>query len=888
VTVKSFAQSLRTLFSTHHRLKRRRRQSADPTRRRREVPAVLEGMERRLMLTVDVSLVGGNLLVEDAGGSTDDLTISTDAGDVVISDSANNIVASGFTGDGTPTVRVPIASITNNQMQVNAGAGDDNLTVDFSSGPLGSSITFDGGAGTDTISAIGDADYVLRGQSSSGATFSGVGDLAGGSVGSNAFGLSGDGSVIVGDSTTASGNEAFRWTAGGGIVGLGELSGGAFAGVALDASSDGSVIVGQSESGSGPEAFRWTSSGGITGLGDIAGGVFSSTAWGVSDDGAVVSGRGRSATNRAFRWTDGSGIVDIGDLGGSGFTEGMKISGDGSAVIGWSNNASGNIEAFRYSSGTGMVGLGDIAGGSFFSQALAISQDGTTVVGRSDGGSGNEAFRWTSASGMVALGHLPGGTETRGMDVSGDGSIVVGFSTVSGSSEATIWDSANGMRNLKDVLTTDHGLDLTGWTLTTARGISDDGLTISGTGINPVGDTEGWVVDLSATLDSSTGGRIRLAEVENASLTGGTGNNTLDASGFSTGGVTLDGGGGSDTLIGTPNDDTITGNAGDDVIDGGSGADTVTEAGDADFTLVEQFGLDFAFSVGAAGVDTAITATTDVAGNVYVAGTFQNTVDFDPGSATFNLTSAGGSDAYVAKYSPSGALLWANSFSGTATIATEGLAVDAAGNVYAAGPFRGTIDFDSSAGTSERTSAGDYDMYVVKMDSDGDLQWVRSAGGTGDDRALGLTLDPSGNVFAVGRYVGTVDFDPSASVSNLTSAGSRDMSLWKLDGNGDLVFARSVGGTLWDEGVHVEVDASNNAYLTGAFQGTADLDPGTGTFNVTSNGSYDVFVTKLDSAGNFLWGNSFGGSGSDSVDGMVLDSENRIFLGPAQATIFVS
>jgi probable HAF family extracellular repeat protein len=141
-----------------------------------------------------------------------------------------------------------------------------------------------------------------------------------------------------------------------------------------------------------------------------------------------------------------------------------------------------------------MVGLGDLPGGSFNSRAYGVSADGSVIVGYGNSASGSEAFRWTSGGGMVGLGDLPGGSfGSRANGVSADGSVVVGYDySASGYGEAFIWDTANGMRNLKDVLVNDFSLNLTGWTLTRATGISANGLTIVGYGANPSGNTEAW------------------------------------------------------------------------------------------------------------------------------------------------------------------------------------------------------------------------------------------------------------------------------------------------------------------------------------------------------------------------------------------------------------
>ena len=146
-----------------------------------------------------------------------------------------------------------------------------------------------------------------------------------------------------------------------------------------------------------------------------------------------------------------------------------------------------------------MVGLGDLSGGDFYSSACGVSADGSTVVGQSNSASGYEAFHWTSASGMVGLGYPSGGWfNSSALSVSADGSTIVGHYDVSdaGDGKAFIWDTVNGIKNLRDVLVNDYGLDLTGWTLSSARGISDDGLTIVGWGYNPDGYTEAWIATI--------------------------------------------------------------------------------------------------------------------------------------------------------------------------------------------------------------------------------------------------------------------------------------------------------------------------------------------------------------------------------------------------------
>ncbi|MBY0587261.1 hypothetical protein K2X85_08805 [bacterium] len=297
------------------------------------------------------------------------------------------------------------------------------------------------------------------------ATFQGLGDLSGGIFFSRAYRVSSDGSVVVGEGTSASGQEAFRWTSGTGMVGLGDLPGGAFVSSPRGVSANGSVVVGSGRTASGFEAFRWTSGTGMVGLGDLPGGSISSTADGVSANGSVVVGQGFSASgSEAFRWTSGTGMVGLGDLPGGSFSStAYGVSADGSVVVGMGLSASGS-EAFRWTSGTGMVGLGDLPGGSFSSVATGVSSDGSVVVGRATSASGPEAYRWTSGTGMVGLGDLPGGSfSSIANGVSADGSVVVGRGSSASGAEAFLWTADSGMQSLASVLSA-YGVSPTGYT----------------------------------------------------------------------------------------------------------------------------------------------------------------------------------------------------------------------------------------------------------------------------------------------------------------------------------------------------------------------------------------------------------------------------------------
>ncbi|MEZ4721747.1 MAG: SBBP repeat-containing protein [Flavobacteriales bacterium] len=267
----------------------------------------------------------------------------------------------------------------------------------------------------------------------------------------------------------------------------------------------------------------------------------------------------------------------------------------------------------------------------------------------------------------------------------------------------------------------------------------------------------------------------------------------------------------------------------------------------------------------------------DVSGNIYTTGHFSGTVDFDPGLGITNLTSSGAGDVFVQKLDASGNFVWAKSFGGVYSDIGKSIAVDTLGNVYTAGGFDGTADFDPGLGTTNLTSSGSADVFVQKLDASGNFIWARAFGGIDYDYISSIDLDASGNVYTVGFFQLTVDFDPGAGTDNHTSAGFHDAFIQKLDGSGNFVWAKTFGSIDEEVGQSICIDISGNLYVTGYFEGMVDFDPGIGVQNRTSSGFSDIFVQKLDSSGNFIWVQSFGGTSRDYATAVATDDSGNIY-----------
>jgi len=275
----------------------------------------------------------------------------------------------------------------------------------------------------------------------------------------------------------------------------------------------------------------------------------------------------------------------------------------------------------------------------------------------------------------------------------------------------------------------------------------------------------------------------------------------------------------------------------------------------------------------------------DALGNVYTTGYFNGTANFDPGAGTANLTSAGFTDAFISKLDASGNFVWVKQFTGTSSIYGFSIAVDASENVYTTGYFFQTADFDPGPGTFNLTSAGYDDVFISKLDASGNFVWVKQFGDIYNDRGTSIAVDASGNVYTAGSFYETIDFDPGAGVFNLTSSGYADFFISKLDASGNFVWAKKMGGSSSETEISIAIDASENVYCTGRFQGTINVNSGPGITNLTSNGAFDIFISKFNALGTFVWARKIGGSSNEIGTSIAVDASNVYITGYFNGTV---
>ena len=317
--------------------------------------------------------------------------------------------------------------------------------------------------------------------------------------------------------------------------------------------------------------------------------------------------------------------------------------------------------------------------------------------------------------------------------------------------------------------------------------------------------------------------------------------------------------------------------------DPGSGAFLMTSEGESDiFILKLDANGQFLWvkGIGGSSFDYANDIKVDANGDLFITGVFKNTVDFDPGSSTHNLTSNGQYDAFVLKMDNNGNHIWSVSYGGGGYDYGNEIDVDSFGNIWVIGSFRNTVDFNPGSGTSDKTSAGGEDIYVLKLNFLGNFLSVQTMGGTDNDNPLSLAIDAFGFLFVTGTFEGTADFNPGNTTTNLSSSGSTDIFLVKLNFSGGLLFAKSFGGTGDDGATDVKIDANGNLLMTGYFSETVDFDPSNnGTTNLSSLGFEDAFTLKLNNLGDLVWAKSFGNNNFIRGNVVNYDSDGNIYTG---------
>jgi hypothetical protein len=288
---------------------------------------------------------------------------------------------------------------------------------------------------------------------------------------------------------------------------------------------------------------------------------------------------------------------------------------------------------------------------------------------------------------------------------------------------------------------------------------------------------------------------------------------------------------------------------------------------------------------------------TDNVGNVYIAGNFSDTCDFDPGPGVYQMIEQHSSnglpfDIFVVKISPDGNLIWGFKIGGDETDESLGLYVNDSGKLFLCGSYRDHMDADPGPDTMDIVAPpgnNGSNAFLCMFDTSGLFNWVINIGSSSSEAFMGVNEDNQGNVYASLSFNGTVDVDPGAGIQQLTAGGSRDAAVCKYDSAGNYIWAKRIGGTTSTYIYYFMLDDSANVYCQGRFGSTVDFNPGPTAFYLTALGSWDGFTLKLDSAGLFQWAFRIGNSSNiDAIHLIHRDPMgNFVFCGEFTGTVDV-
>lgn len=338
------------------------------------------------------------------------------------------------------------------------------------------------------------------------------------------------------------------------------------------------------------------------------------------------------------------------------------------------------------------------------------------------------------------------------------------------------------------------------------------------------------------------------------------------------------------------------------------------------YNWVNHFG-----EVGNSTVQKGTSVLTDANGDIFNIGEFSGTVDFDPGTGVFNLTTpTNNAYAYIAKYSSNGDLIWAKML--TWNLINK-FVIDASNNLVLIGNFSGTVDFDPGPATYNLTSSFGGNVFMQKLDISGNFLSAMMLTGGGAAIPNSLCFDNIGNIIIAGQYTGTIDLDPGTGTASYTSAGSEDMFISKLSSSGTFIWGKSIGSVNSQKAFEVAIDNSNNVYAIGEYQNSggspriylcayssagaviwskmSQNSPSSGvgvkvnsnneivtvgTFytntdiglnglqSTLSQGGPDIYISKYNIGGTLIWAKSIGGGGSESCEDLFLDANSNYYI----------
>ncbi len=319
-------------------------------------------------------------------------------------------------------------------------------------------------------------------------------------------------------------------------------------------------------------------------------------------------------------------------------------------------------------------------------------------------------------------------------------------------------------------------------------------------------------------------------------------------------------------------------------LDPGPGQEPVTTNGGDDIYLT-KFNSNgqhqWTYTAGGTGLDWGLDVEVLNTNEIYLAGVFSDSFDFDPTGGIMIRTSMGSIDPFLAKFDGDGVIQWVNAWGGPGSDEVSSIAfVGGIPDVWVCGDFQQTVDFNPGSATWGATSNGGYDCYATSFDGAGAWQQTLSWGSTGHDYATGIDGTPSGLLYVVGHFEGMVDFDPGIGTDPRTSAGGSDGFLIGFDGAITATHVRTWGSPGNDVAWDIDVDNNGVTFICGWFEGTADFNPyGGPSVWKTSNGFDDAYFLSFSEMGLFYWVKTWGDTGYEAATSVRMNNTGGLFVG---------
>jgi hypothetical protein len=296
--------------------------------------------------------------------------------------------------------------------------------------------------------------------------------------------------------------------------------------------------------------------------------------------------------------------------------------------------------------------------------------------------------------------------------------------------------------------------------------------------------------------------------------------------------------------------------------------------------LGQNLALSWGHNYGSPAADVGASMAVDSDGNVYTVGIFSGEIDFDPNPDNEVILSvdSSGANLFVTKHSADGALVFAIQMESESYFSHLYIAVSEDGFIYVAGGFYEEVDFDPSENSQILSSNGFSDIFVLKLNQEGQLLWVNSYGSSDIETAHSLALDADGNVFITGYFRAAIDFNPGPDSYILSPIGGRNTYVLKLNTNGEFLWVAGLLGGI-SQGFSIALDNLGNSYTVGDFINIVDFNPGKEEFTLQGSGGFAAFIVKLDSMGNFVWAKDFQGSIHNEPVSVDVNADGEILIG---------